>query len=151
MKKVTWRGAARPIGMAGLLFLCSALAGAIEIDVRYHNSIDLAACRTWSWAKGKPAESFEVERALRGEIESQLRKKGAERVEEGAGCLVATAAQREIVVPAGTLVIEIYDTASERVAWSAVAAAVFTDDDPKKVQKIARKAVREAFKRFPEL
>lgn len=151
MARIPRRRRAIGVVMASLLAFGASAAGALEVDVEFHNSIDLAACRTWTWAKGKPAAYYQIEGALRDEIETQLAKKGATRVEEGAGCLVATATQRDVIFPAGTLAIEIYDTASQRLAWSAIAVAIITDDDPKKVEKVARKAVKKAFERFPKL
>lgn len=139
------------VAIAALLAVCGGAAEAIEVDVEFHNSIDLAVCRTWAWAEGKPAANYQVEAALRDEIATQLAKKGATRSEDGAGCLVATASRRDVIFPAGTLAIEIYDVASQRLAWSAVAAAIITDDDTKKVAKIARKAVKQAFDKFPKL
>ena len=152
MAQVAWRRRGVVAAFSGLLALFASAAGAIEVDVEFHNSIDLSVCRNWTWASGgQPAANYQVEAALRGEIEAQLAKKGATRREEGAGCLVATASRRDVIFPAGTLAIEIYDVASQRLAWSAVAAAIITDDEPKKVAKIARKAVKQAFKKFPKI
>jgi hypothetical protein len=129
----------------------SAAAETIEVDVQFHNSVDLGACRTWSWGTGTPAPNYQVEAALHQEIELRLAKKGAKKTAEGGGCLVATGSQRNEIFPAGTLVIEIYETSSQRLAWSAVAAAIITDDDPAKVSKVARKVVKKAFAQFPQL
>lgn len=139
------------VAIASLMLPCGAVAETIEVDVQFHNSIDLAVCRTWTWARGTPAANYLVEAALRQEIESQMAKKGAQRTETDGGCVVATASQRAEIFPSGTLVIEIYEAASERLAWSAVAAAIITDNEPKKVAKVARKVVKEAFKKFPKL
>ncbi len=151
MASVRWRRPGAGVAIIALVVLCGNAAEAIEVDVQFHNSIDLSVCRTWTWAQGRPAASFLVEAALREEIEAQMTKKGATRTAANAGCLVATASQRAEIFPAGTLAIEIYDAASQRLAWSAVATAIITDDDSKKVAKVARKAVKEAFKRFPKL
>ena len=151
MAQVAWRRRGVVAAFSGLLALFASAVGAIEVDVQFYNSIDLAVCRTWTWSEGKPAANYQVEAALRSEIQAQLAKKGATRREEGAGCLVATASRRDVIFPAGTLAIEIYDVASQRLAWSAVAAAIITDDEARKVAKIARKAVKQAFKKFPKI
>jgi hypothetical protein len=145
------RNAAFPF-VAGMIVVGGAVsAETIEVDVEFHNSVDLQACRTWTWGTGKPAPNYQVEAALHEEIELRLAKKGATKTAEGAGCLVATGSQRNEIFPAGTLVIEIYETSSQRLAWSAVAAAIITDDDPAKVSKVARKVVKKAFEKFPQL
>jgi hypothetical protein len=138
-----------------LSFLLSALlaaaAGALEVEVEFFGSIDLSKFTTYAWKDGVPAPNYLVEKAIREEVAKQLAAKGLRKVESEAPCHVRTSVAKDQVFPAGILQVEVLEASTGRLAWRGTALGVVTAESTKKRQKIAARAVKQMFKRYPKL
>jgi hypothetical protein len=138
-----------------LFFLLSMLlagaAGALEVQVEFFGSIDLSRFTTYAWQKGVPAQNYLVEKAIREGVDKQLAAKGLSKVESGPRCHVRTSVARDQIFPAGILQVEVFEGSTGRLAWRGTAVGVVTAESIKKRQKIAARAVKQMFKRYPKL
>jgi len=137
-------------GMTVLFIVASqAFAGPPEIEVSFHNSVDIASFHACSWGEGRPAPNLQVEETIHAQVEAQLVSKGYELVTTPADCLVTTQAVRDRHFPVGMLVIDIHDRASGDLAWRSIATGL-VKSEAKQLQKLANKTIKKMFKQFPE-
>ena len=125
-------------------------AGAVFVEVEFFGGIDVSQFASYKWKEGASAPNFTVERAIRAEVDRQLAAKGLRKVEEEADCYIVTSVVKDLSFPGGALRVEIFEAAAGNLAWSGLATGVVTSKDSKKRQKIAIKAIKKMFKKYPK-
>jgi hypothetical protein len=158
--------------LAGALLLLAA-----KVTTDYSHTADFSRYRTYSWLEVKAGDSLWTDRIMSA-VDSQLVAKGWSKVPAGGDASVAvfgsTHNQPRLEtfyngfgggwywhgfddgvaittvenVPIGTLVVDIFDTATKKLIWRGMATDALSDK-PEKNEKKLEKAVEEMFKHFP--
>ena len=123
----------------------------VHVDVTFHGTIDLGACRSYQWIEGTPSEDYLVERSVHDSVDRELSEKGRTMVDEQADCFVVSHAVRDAKFPAGLLKVEVGLRESGELAWRGMASGTVPDGKSGTVQKVVRKAVKKMFEQFPPL
>lgn len=143
-----------------------------SISFDYDESASFADYRTYAWKDGTPARHSGVEQAIVEAVDHELAAKGLRRVDEDPDLFVATYAladeQRlrdledsvywnfvtgvtEIGpsdVRAGTLVIDLVDSASDKVVWRGLSSGS-VKGVPNKISNRVGKVVRRILRDYP--
>lgn len=158
---------------AGALVLLGA-----KVITDYNHQTDFSRYKTYSWIEVKAGDPLWVDR-IEAAVDSQLVAKGWSRVNGGGDASVcafaSTRAQPRLetfytgfgggwrwrgfgdgfayteinTIPIGTLVVDIFDSASKQLIWRGNAEDAMSEK-PEKNEKKMEKAVEEMFKHFPE-
>ncbi len=123
-------------------------ARALTVTVEHAAPADFSRYRTYAWRPGTAAPNPEVEHLIRAEIDARLAARKLRRETSEADFFVLTYAARDRLFGIGLLRVDIVDSRTLRVVWRVRAGAEATED-PKKVRKLVKKAVREIFAQFP--
>jgi hypothetical protein len=157
--------------------LAGALAAvAMKVTTDYSHSADFGQYKTYSWLKVE-ADPLWVDR-IQSAVDAKLLEKGWTKVADGGdaavSAFVSTATKPEIRtfydtfgggwywrdfgdgvayttvdnIPIGTLVVDIFDTATKKLIWRGVGTDTISDK-PSKNEKKLEKAVDEMFAHFP--
>jgi Domain of unknown function (DUF4136) len=152
-----------------------ALAQKVETD--YDHSANFLQYHTYSWGPVHATDPLFEER-IREAVDRELQAKGWQQVPSSGDVTVTAVAGRKNKteyntfydglgpgwgwrgwgegmatttvenIPVGTLVIDIYDTASKRLVWRGLAHDQLSDKPEKNTQKL-QKAVEKMFDKFP--
>jgi hypothetical protein len=163
------------LALVAVLFSIPALAEKIETD--YDHSVNFSQYHTYSWGHVHSTNPF-FEKRIRDAVDHELQSKGWQLVPEGGDVtLTAVAVKKNKAeyttfydgwgggwrwhgwgggmattmvedVPVGTLVVDIYDTATEQLIWRGVAQDQLSDKPEKDTKKL-EKAVSKMFEKFP--
>jgi hypothetical protein len=163
------------LALVAVLFSIPALAEKIETD--YDHSVNFSQYHTYSWGHVHSTDPF-FEKRIRDAVDHELQSKGWQLVPEGGDVtLTAVAVKKNKAeyttfydglgggwrwhgwgggmattmvedVPVGTLVVDIYDTATEQLIWRGVAQDQLSDKPEKDTKKL-EKAVSKMFEKFP--
>jgi hypothetical protein len=158
-----------------LLAFAGVVLAAVKTD--YSHSVDFEHYRTYSWIKVSVEDPLWEDRVTRS-VDSQLSAKGWTKVPDGGDAAVAAygstrtqktlqtwyqgfgggwhwhgfgdglATTSEEDTPVGTLMIDIFDGATQKLVWRGVASDTLSGK-PEKDEKKMDKAVAEMFKNFP--
>jgi hypothetical protein len=164
-----------PFAQASLLVLLglvlwAPMAGAAEVKVDYDSHADFSRYKTWSWRQGTAAPNPVADKHVREGIEARLAKSGLARVESGGLLDVVyhaagenqisteklgykepgfeTEAKRVHYVRAGSILVDMIDTASGKVVWRGQAADVANPTYTEVARKIDQ-ALDKLFEHFP--
>lgn len=160
-----------------LLLLACAVAVFAAVTVDYSHSVDFRQFKTYSWIKVSVQNPLWEDRVMRA-VDAQLTAKGWTKVDSGGDASVAaygsTKTQKTLQTwydgfgggwrwhgfgdglatttvedtPVGTLMVDIFDTATHKLIWRGVASDTLSGK-PEKDEKKMDKAVAEMFKNFP--
>jgi hypothetical protein len=159
------------------VLLACALAMLASVKTDYSHSVDFAKYKTYSWIKVSVQDPLWEDRVMRS-IDSQLTAKGWTKTDTGGDASVAaygsTKDEKTLQTwydgfgggwrwrgfgdgmatttventPVGTLVVDIFDTPTQKLIWRGAGSDTLSgklDKDEKKMDK----AVAEMFKKFP--
>ncbi len=159
-----------------LLLACACMMFA-TVKTDYSHSVDLGHYRTYSWIKVSIEDPLWEDRVTRA-VDSQLSAKGWTRVPSGGDAAVAAygsthnqktlqtwydgfgggwrwrgfgdglATTTEEDTPVGTLMVDIFDSSTQKLIWRGVASDTLSGK-PDKDEKKMDKAVAAMFKNFP--
>ncbi|HTU46770.1 MAG TPA: DUF4136 domain-containing protein [Bryobacteraceae bacterium] len=159
------------------LLLACALAIFASVKTDYSRSVDFANYKTYSWIKVSVQDPLWEDRIMRS-VDSQLAAKGWTKVDTGGDASVAaygsTKNEKTLQTwyegfgggwrwhgfgdglatttvedtPVGTLMVDIFDTSTQKLIWRGVASDTLSGK-PEKDEKKMDKAVAEMFKNFP--
>jgi len=147
------------------------------VTTDYDHAVDFSKYHTYSWIKVKVEDPLWEDRVM-GAVDAQLVAKGWTKVAgsgdasvaafgsthtrktlqtwyddfgggwhwHGFGSGMATTIEEE--TPVGTLMVDIFDTPSQKLIWRGIASGTLTGK-PEKDEKKMDKAVNEMFKKFP--
>jgi len=165
----------RHFGIFLLLACTFAIFASVKTD--YSHSVDFANYKTYSWIKVSVQDPLWEDRIMRS-IDSQLAAKGWTKVDTGGDASVAaygsTKNEKTLQTwyegfgggwrwhgfgdglatttvedtPVGTLMVDIFDTSTQKLIWRGVASDTLSGK-PEKDEKKMDKAVAEMFKNFP--
>jgi hypothetical protein len=157
-----------------LAFACVVLA---TVKTDYSHSVNFGHYRTYSWIKVSVEDPLWEDRVTRA-VDSQLSAKGWTKVSDGGDAAVAAygstrtqktlqtwydgfgggwfwhgfgdglATTTEQDTPVGTLMVDIFDSATKKLIWRGVASDTLSGKSEKDEKKMD-KAVAEMFKNFP--
>lgn len=160
-----------------LLLLASVCVVFATVKTDYSHSVDFGHYKTYSWIKVSVQDPLWEDRITRA-VDSQLSAKGWTRVPDGGDAAVAaygsTRSQKTLQTwyegfgggwrwrgfgdglatttventPVGTLMVDIFDGATQKLIWRGVASDTLSGK-PEKDEKKMDKAVAEMFKNFP--
>ena len=160
-----------------LLLLACACVVLATVKTDYSHSADFGHYRTYSWIKVSVEDPLWEDRVTRA-VDSQLSAKGWMKVPDGGDAAVAAygstrtqktlqtwyegfgggwhwhgfgdglATTTEEDTPVGTLMVDIFDSATQKLIWRGVATDTLSGK-PEKDEKKMDKAVAEMFKKFP--
>jgi hypothetical protein len=166
----------RHLGKFLLLLACACVVFA-TVKTDYSHSVDFGHYKTYSWIKVSVQDPLWEDRVTRA-VDSQLSAKGWTRVPDGGDAAVAaygsTHSQKTLQTwyegfgggwrwrgfgdglatttventPVGTLMVDIFDSATQKLIWRGVASDTLSGK-PEKDEKKMDKAVAEMFKNFP--
>ncbi len=152
-------------------------AAAQDVKTDYDKSVDFANYRTYYWEKDKVTNNDIMNQRFVDAVDGQLQAKGWRR-QEGSGdaalaAHLATQDKKSINTfysgwgpgwgwggvggtgtttvtdyTEGTLVLDIFDTASKKLIWRGTASDTISDNPEKNAKKI-NKAAEKWFKKFP--
>jgi hypothetical protein len=152
-----------------------ALAQKVETD--YDHSVNFTQYHTYSWGHVHATDPV-FEQRMRDAVDRALQAKGWQQVPTGGDATVTAVAIRRNraeyntfytglgpgwrwhgwgggmetttveKIPVGTLVVDIYETGSERLVWRGLAHDQLSDKPEKNTQKL-QKAVEKMFDKFP--
>ncbi len=137
------------ISVLAILLLATA-AAAMFVDVQFIGGVDIAGFETWNWGEGSPLPNQEVERATRATIEEQMTLKGYTKVEGEADCYIAIHAKVDEWFDGGLFKIEALDGATGKPVWRGKAEGAMNVKSTEKRQKMAQRATKKMFKKFPQ-
>jgi hypothetical protein len=155
--------------LLGLAVLWAA-AATTQIKVDYDSTADFSKYKTWSWRAGTPAQNPVADKQVRQDVEARLAAHGLTRVDSGGTLDVTyhaagenqisteklgykepefqTEATRVKYVRAGSILLDMIDTATGKVVWrgqaQGVANPTYTD-----IQKKIDAAMDKLFEHFP--
>jgi hypothetical protein len=156
--------------LLGLVLWAPPTARAAEVKVDYDSHADFSQYKTWSWRRGTAAPNPVSDKLLREGIEARLAKRGLARVESGGLLDVVyhaagenqisteklgykepgfeTEAKRVRYVRAGSVLVDMIDTASGKVVWRGQVAEVANPTYTDVTRKI-NEALDKLFEHFP--
>lgn len=165
----------RCIAWLGLLLLC---ACAPNIVVDYDKSTDFSRYRTYGWGKGTPAKNPNLDRQIVEAIDEQLAHKGLTKAEGDPDLVVSyqaetheeidynessyasgsgpaygspissSGADAPMRVRVGTIVVDMFDTKTQRNVWHGVGTDLVADN-PAKTSAEIQKGATKMFEKFP--
>jgi hypothetical protein len=136
--------------VAAMFLLLAAPATAMFIDVQFIGGVDIAAYATWAWGQGEPLPNQEVERAARATVEELMAAKGYVKPDGKADCYLTFHAKADEWFDGGLFKIEAVDGRTGKVVWRGKAEGTVNVQSTAKRQKLAVRAVKKMFKKFPE-
>jgi hypothetical protein len=161
------------VSLTALLLLCGA-AFAQEIHFDYDRSANFTAYKTWQWVDRRPVAPGDqlLDQDIKRAVDEQLAGKGLRRVEGGGDLQVsyqgAISQEKEFdsfgfgpgwlgdrrvtssTIEIGTLIVEIFDPAAERLVWRGSASKTLDiKKDPDKNYRNLQKAMARLFQTWP--
>lgn len=137
--------------LGSLLLGFASPAAALTVEVTPIPGVRLPAYSTFDWIEGQRAVYPQVEKRLHLEIERRLKDRGYEPSggEAPPSFVIRTTAMRDDAFGIGLVEVELFDGSTHRRIWYAVLGDVLTNDVPK-IEKKLKKAIKRAFREFPE-
>jgi hypothetical protein len=156
-----------------LLILAVTSTALARVESTVDESIDFTAYKTYAWQEGVPSRNPSVQKVIVEAVDLELQARGLRLVEQGADLYVATyilvdrhsleelsdptqwefwTGQRAInayQVQAGTLVIDLIDAGSQKVAWRALSSKSVKGALDRIKDSLPR-MVRKMFRQFPQ-
>lgn len=150
--------------------LCAPTTPAVELE--FDDAADFTSYRTYAWRDGTPAQRPSMQELITGAIEHELQDKGLVPVEEGpdlwvvAYILVDRHTLEELSDPAkfefwtgvtsvdayqlqaGSLLIDLVDSATERIVWRCLTSGT-VKGSAKKIQKKLPKMIGKMLDGYP--
>jgi hypothetical protein len=163
------------LALAVVFFSVPTLAQKVETD--YDHTVNFSQYHTYSWGHVHATDPF-FEQRIREAVDRVLPTKGWQMVPEGGDVTITAVAIKKNQteyntfydnlgpgwgwrgwgtgmatttvdkIPVGTLVIDIYDTASKKLLWRGLASEQLSEKPEKDTKKI-EKAVDKMFAKFP--
>jgi hypothetical protein len=159
--------------LLGLVALCVATIVWARIEVHFDRNVEFSQYKTYAWQQGTPAKDPLMQRRIERAVSAKLQAAGLTEVTSAAELSVITHAASEqrkevqtgnfgygpmspgfgeqeftMTINTGTLRVDLVDTRSHKLVWSATASKTLSDN-PKKVAKLIEKVVTKMFKHFP--
>ena len=163
------------LGLMAVSFVSLAFA---KVTVDFDKNVDFSKYKTYAWQKGTPARDPLMQQRIVDAIEDQLAAEGVTKTSGTPDLYVVTHAstkkeQRVHVddfgyaghrwngwgawgpttvnvydVSTGTLLVDFLDGESKKLVWRSVVTRTLSDN-PQKMAKYIKKAVKKMFKKFP--
>jgi hypothetical protein len=164
-------------GILGLMFAAAVVLLAARVVTDYDHHVDFSSYKTYSFLRVEAGDPLWPDR-IRTALESQLAAKGWSRVPDGGDAAVAafgsTHTQKRLQtfydgfgggrwawrggfgeaittvdnVPIGTLVVDIFDSRTNKLIWRGAGSDALTEH-PEKDEKKLEKTIEQMFKNFP--
>jgi len=167
----------------GLSLLVPIGVNAQKVKTEYDKTVDFSKYKTYAWQQGQGARNELINQMILAAVELQLAAKGFTKVTENPDVHVAymaavgmdmqvaqtswgnsalpvfmnvTTVGQTWEVHTGTLLVDLFDSASNRMIWRGAARETLSQGptnnaaaDAKRVEKPVKKAVEKMFKKFP--